>query len=476
MYFNIRRPAQASGAPRPAFSSGLVDMQTAVKTEEILQQGRDLGRPLQEYAGRSLAERKVAGKLRSVRHAKLLSQEQEAELQVLQASGASQPASKNLMEASAEVVESRIGETLLMSDPIQCFLDSSYAAVRRRRKRLHDRSRKRKREDNRTDRRTKRLPCCGRERRYCKCAQEVEHLFNDVACDMLAAQAYQRNLLTKLDPKDMSFILRALHQSELSIHGFLFHSVLFTMYSRESTYRALSEYAGAAQPGKDEPDWLGMEGALVKLYAESHPVWGGLSYVATLTAVKDERGWWRMPQTASPTQQAKTDMRVFTTVWAALCKDESAATYMKQRRRCSSTCWKQKDVDAARQAFRRWYDCFYDYMNCLTKGWFGDYAMKRILEVGANCTIKATNDNMQVFPDALVSKWPVNCPAYKTGVEKLLKPEYRRMAMSAELKFKVMMYVHAKLAKKLGAAHHSVSSTLAQICRQRRVHTSRAPR
>ena len=82
-------------------------------------------------------------------------------------------------------------------------------------------------------------------------------MINDLAVDKLADQAYQRNLLTKLDPQDMSFILRALHQSKLSIHGFMFHSVLFRMYSKESAYRALGEYGGAAQPGKDEPNWLG---------------------------------------------------------------------------------------------------------------------------------------------------------------------------------------------------------------------------
>ena len=254
-----------------------------------------------------------------------------------------------------------------------------------------------KKEDERTSRRTKRLPCCGRERRYCKCAQEVEHLFNDVACDMLAAQAYQRNLLTKLDPQDMSFILRALHQSKLPIPGFLFHSVLFRMYSKESTYRALSEYAGAAQPGKDEPNWPGMEAALAKLYAGSDAVWGGMFYPATLRAAKDKTGRRRKLQSATPTQQAKWDMHVFTTVWAALCKYESAATYMKQRQRCSSTCWKQKDVDAARGAYERWYDCFYDHMDNHTKGGFGDYAMKCILDVGTNCTIKATKDIRQAF-------------------------------------------------------------------------------
>ena len=109
-------------------------------------------------------------------------------------------------------------------------------------------------------------------------------MINDLAFDKLADQAYQRNPLTKVDPQYMSFILRALHQSKLSIHGFMFHSVLFRMYSKESTYRALGEYAGAAQPGKHEPNWLGMEAALAKLYAGSDPVWGEMLYLATLRA------------------------------------------------------------------------------------------------------------------------------------------------------------------------------------------------
>ena len=130
---------------------------------------------------------------------------------------------------------------------------------------------------------------------------------------------------------------------------------------------------------------------------------------ATLRAVKGKTRRWRKLQAATPKQQAKRNMHVFTTVWAALCKDESAATYMKQRQRCSSTCWKQKDVDAAREAFERWYDCFYKHMDNHTKGWFGDHAIKCIWDVGTNCTIRATKDNRHVFLDAVLSQWLVDC-------------------------------------------------------------------
>ena len=62
------------------------------------------------------------------------------------------------------------------------------------------------------------------------------------------------------------------------------------MCSKESTYRALGEYAGAAQPGKHEPNWLGMEAARAKLYAESDPVWGDVlpSHAASSIETRDQ--------------------------------------------------------------------------------------------------------------------------------------------------------------------------------------------
>ena len=355
-----------------------------------------------------------------------------------------------------------------MVDPTRRFLDSSKDAEKRRNMRLYMREREQDREDNRTSRRTKPLPCCGRERRYCQCAQDVQHMIDDTALHKLGDDAYERNLLTKNDPKDMSFILQALHQSKMSIRAFLFHSVLFRMYSKEATYTTLCKYAGAAQPGKDEPDWPGMQAALAELYAGPDAVWGGMFYPATLRAAKSENGRWQKLRGATPKQKAARDMHVFKAAWVALCKDESAAEYMKQRRCCASKGWSAENVDAARAAFERWYHSFYTHMDSHTNGWFGDYAMKCILDVGTNCTIKATTDGRHVFPDAVLSTWPVNCPAYTTGVKKLLRPKYRTRPMKRVLKYKVLMYVHARLAKRLGAAHHSVSSTLAQICWQKR--------
>ena len=73
-----------------------------------------------------------------------------------------------------------------------------------------------------------------------------------------------------------------------------------------------------------------------------------------------------------------------------------------------------------------------------------------------------------MFPDAVLSRWPVGCPAYKPGLKKVLKPAYKKAVLKAGLKYKLLMYVHAKMSKRLGAATHRVPSTLAALCWDKR--------
>ena len=75
------------------------DLQRRHKTEEILQQVRDLGRYPKEYAGRSLAEGQLARKIRHARQAKQFSLEQEAELQALQQAESDARAAARIAEA-----------------------------------------------------------------------------------------------------------------------------------------------------------------------------------------------------------------------------------------------------------------------------------------------------------------------------------------------------------------------------------------
>eukprot|EP00972_Heterocapsa_arctica_P069110 10211440-Heterocapsa_arctica.AAC.1 len=66
----------------------------------------------------------------------------------------------------------------------------------------------------------------------------------------------------------------------------------------------------------------------------------------------------------------------------------------------------------AREAFAAWYDNFYQYIDDRTTGWWGHYAMKCILDVPCNSSLPVLGDTGVLFPDAVLSRWPIHCPAY----------------------------------------------------------------
>ena len=261
-------------------------------------------------------------------------------------------------------------------------------------------------------------------------------MFSIGALKRQADGAKQSDMLTAKDPKDMSFILPLLDMQRISIHRFLFNAILFRMYSKKETYVALEPFSRNASVGSHHindstaPDWVGMQNKLAELYAGQTPVWGGVFYPATLIAARSGTGNWKyFKNQSSPKEKAFRDMHVFKCAWHAITQDTTPQTYLKALQRCCTTCWKADAIEAGRVAFAQWYDSFYGYMSNHTKGWFGDYAMKLILDVGCQCRIYSSNGST-VFPDALLSRWPVNCPAYKGALVKMLKPKFRKQAFS----------------------------------------------
>jgi hypothetical protein len=294
-------------------------------------------------------------------------------------------------------------------------------------------------------------------------------MFSEKALQKQADDIKQSDILTAKDPKDMSFILPRLEGARMSIHRFIFSSVLFRMYSKKETYEALSLFCRGAVVHKNEPDWIGMENKLTQLYEDPTPVWGGMFYPATLIAAKGDYGNWKsFRNLTTARQKASRDLHVFKAVWKAICRDDTASNYLLAHQRCSTTCWQAYAIKDAREAFAKWYDSFYDYMSANTRGWFNDYAMKCILDVGTNCSINSTNSS-PVFPDALLSRWPVNCPAYSASLKRMFKPTFKKKPLRADMKFKCLMYYHAVLSKKLGGpGTHRVPCTLAHLCWQKR--------
>ena len=114
-------------------------------------------------------------------------------------------------------------------DWLHRFLDMSPEGVYRRRMRVIMRKRRAmqttvvKKQDKRSNRRTARLPCCGKERRYCKCFQDdggPQEMFSMSALKRQADGAKQSDILTAKDAKDMSFIFPLLDMQRISITDF----------------------------------------------------------------------------------------------------------------------------------------------------------------------------------------------------------------------------------------------------------------
>ena len=165
--------------------------------------------------------------------------------------------------------------------------------------------------------------------------------------------------------------------------------------------------------------------------------------------------------------QAERDTFALKTVWSALESSDALAEYATCRKRLAKHS-SYETVLAAREAFAAWYDGFHQRLSNDTKGWWGDYSMKCMLDVPCNLGLPSLGAPVQLFPDVVLARWPVRCPAYVAGLRKLLKPQYKTKKLSADLKYKLLMRVHAKLSARLGAQHHSVSTTLAQLCWQER--------
>ena len=255
------------------------------------------------------------------------------------------------------------------SEALARYLDPSPEAQQRR----TDRNRKRSFrqmaqdcQDTRTNRRTKRLACCGQERRYCICAKSIEHMIDTHSVDALIKDIRKREMLTARDPKDMAFILKELSGANFSISSFMFRCALFRLYSRPGTYTALAKHVRQRQPGSKGPDWRSMQKTLARMYAGLEPVWGGMFYPATLKAVKLANGKTKMfKNVKTPAQQAERDIHLVKVVWSALQQDTTLSTYYKARRFLSQDSASQpvaERVMKARDAFSNWYDHYYEHM------------------------------------------------------------------------------------------------------------------
>ena len=127
-----------------------------------------------------------------------------------------------------------------------------------------------------------------------------------------------------------------------------------------------------------------------------------------------------------------------------------------------------EDYDKARTTWAAFYDAFDAHMREDTRGLWGDYSFKLLIDVACNMSLPSIKDSHPVCPDGVMSRWPVGCPAYRPGLRLLLKPRHKRRRHNRCVKRQLLVCVHKVLSGRLGANHHNVTSTLAQLCWQLR--------
>ena len=91
-----------------------------------------------------------------------------------------------------------------------------------------------------------------------------------------------------------------------------------------------------------------------------------------------------------------------------------------------------------------------------------------MLDVACYMSLPSIKDNDSVFPDAVLSRWPINCPAYQPALKQLVKSKFHKQLHDKVLKRQLLMHVHCVLSRRLGANIHNFASTTAQLCWQKR--------
>ena len=134
----VSRERRLAEKPRKARKEKLLSPEQeaelqALQAEEVMQQVRDFGRCPKENERRSLAERRLAERLRNARKRKRLSPEQESELQVFQQAEMDSRAAARISEAQRPLdpMERFAGESESRITPHRMAKQKEYEAKRR---------------------------------------------------------------------------------------------------------------------------------------------------------------------------------------------------------------------------------------------------------------------------------------------------------------------------------------------------------
>ena len=266
----------------------------------------------------------------------------------------------------------------------------------------------------------KRYPCCGKKKRSCKCDWSVveQHIDLTKWREFVHRIAHSALVFAR-DTADVgSFVPRfekRVHQHYVMAgeHGGDFRTFLFRMfvlrrYNRENVWLRLAP----AIPTEGEPDWEDLGERLQGLFTEPGTVFSSSFRYTHVNKVRDvQTGKWQSLVAACPSER---EVALWRAVYIAVPMKECKAF-------------------AAEPSLAHFGDLFGTLLQNLKhfqSGAIGEYNVKCMLDMAVV---------LGAVPDWTLSRWPVACPGYTSGLAML----FPGLPKAAQLQ--ALYWVHMQL-------------------------------
>lgn len=241
--------------------------------------------------------------------------------------------------------------------------------------------------------RHKLYPCCGRRRNQCVCDwSHIEARADPQAIAVFADTLVSVTLLRATDTTDTGHFLRR-HQEDVSQFGlrnFMMLCIAFRRFGCVETWEAMM--ASAWLPRIGNPSWEALAPVLRNLFDTGCRVFGGLYYPATLRSYRLFNVWNKVDQTPA----AERELLTLQLLWACLVSiGPSMAEY---------------EASPSGQSFKQMCMSLMDAVKRYTKGCFGDYHLKLLLDLLV-CSKRVPSHHMLY--------WPTSCPGYAATLKRL---------------------------------------------------------
>jgi len=264
----------------------------------------------------------------------------------------------------------------------------------------------------RTKSRHRLYPCCGKRKDRCQCDfGGAAKMCNASALREFKVYLTSASLLTVADTTDASYFTElyspGCERDGVTLERLWFLAAAFRHVNRVTTWEAVKDHFAT----RGTPDWSAVLSALRTLKASGVPLASGVFYPAQLKEYRwsPKQSWKTASGMAMPDKIALT----WQVMWSAVPRTEIRSHVRKP----------------SRETFKACYDAWKTKMDDLTRGMFGAYFIKCMLDL-----LCFTGH----IEDRHLSCWPSECGGYTPALTKLFGP----VASTKSLRLQLMWWLY----------------------------------